>query len=187
MVSIFGKDLIDKLRGKSSDDTIENFDDDSSFSKHIWEAHKNAEERFRTETPKFAKAFFTRPEERANPHYPPVFQGPFGDPTKEGPLTRDFDERFFRERGNFERRQEEMRNNREQGGFGIDEKWEKGQNFGYPEYSNSSGNDYFSGSSERYSKRDDEPWKMILEELQRIREQNAVIIEKLSSIERRLM
>lgn len=186
MIYIFGKDLIDKLRGKSSKDETLDFDEDSSFSKHIWEAHKNAEEKFRTETPKFAKAFFTRPEERVNPHYPPVFQGPFGDPTKEGPLTKDLDERFFREHGDLERGMEGMQNSANKNGFGMEGKWGREQNFGYPEYSNSS-NDYFSSSSERYNKRDEEPWKMILEELQRIREQNAVIIEKLSSIERRLM
>ncbi len=181
MISIFGKDIIDKIRGKSSDEGISNFDEDFSFSKRIWEAHNKAEERLRSEAPKFAKAFFTRPEERANPHYPPVFQGPFGDPTKEGPLTRDFDERFLRERSdNIETSEKtSFQNEPIQNSFERNQKkWEINQSFDYSNQYNNQKNEY---------KINNDPWRIIMEELQRIREQNAVIIEKLSSIERKLM
>ncbi len=186
---------------KSIDERIEEAfasQERESFSKKVWEANLKAQQKLRSEIPAAAKALVKRPEERYNPYYPGIYEGPHGNPHEEGALTKQmeheaqprsefgrFDEDFKAERSKIVETQEH-------------EDLSKSPNVstGPAHFSELSKAPVFpieektpaalsreSSDMEGIGRND---LKEVMDELREIREQNAVILERLRALERKL-
>ncbi len=204
MVTIgIGDKFKNLLHRKSIDEKVEEAFSSTgreSFSKKVWEANMQAQQKMRTEVPATAKAFLKRPEERYNPYYPGTYEGPYGSPHEEGPMTKDFD-KVAPQRSEFGRFDEDMHAE-------LSTSFEQS-----PSEPITSGTQTEIPSPREvvsdinrpvslpahthhpqlmHSKKDTEgiitlsDIREVMDELREIREQNAVILEKLRAIERKL-
>lgn len=167
-----------------------------SFSKKVWEANIQAQQKLRSEVPEMAKAVLKRPEERYNPYFPGIYDAPHGNPHEEGPLSKDFDKPSTTQRkSEFGRFDEDAMNHSAEWdetsekqlmeaakmptlnadvnrlpSFPIDEKSTRMSMAG----------------EDRPALAERENIREIMDELREIREQNAVILERLRALERKL-
>lgn len=198
MVIGIGEKFKNLLHRKSIDERVDEAFSAStgreSFSKKVWEANLQAHQKLRAEVPSMAKSFIKRPEERYNPYYPGVYEGPHGNPHEEGPLTTDFDR--AQPRSEFGRFDEDMRIEQNQpsgemahGNMVLSHHTQNIQppRVDTPMLTPDMGHAaYPSQKPESRPHISNSDMRELMEELRGIREQNAIIIEKLKTIERKL-
>lgn len=186
------------LHRKSIDERVEEAFSSTgreSFSKRVWEANIQAQQKLRETVPAAAKTLVKRPEERYNPYYPGVYDAPYGNPHEEGPLTKNFD--VTPAKNDFGRFDEDSLNQtvtqnniaevestlpHERAQPKLPETVSTPQ-VTLPVNENIGTNDLKKKSEGLMSLSD---LREVMEELREIREQNAVILEKLRAIERKL-
>ncbi len=191
-------ELTSKFKRKSIDDKIEEVLGSAnkghvaqeSFSSTFSQLNAQAADRFRNELSGMGRALFTRAEERFDTNYPAIERAPFGDASEEGPLTRNFDEAHFRNnalRNSATTVPEPHGNEKAQppstmeGGFSHTSP--SFENNTFP--ARTSGN-YYASSKNSTQHLGSPDLNTIINELHTIREQNAVILERLKRIEEML-
>ncbi len=191
-------ELTSKFKRKSIDDKIEEVlgsankehRTQESFSSTFSQLNAQAADRFRNEVSGIGRSLFTRAEERFDVNYPAIERAPFGDASEEGPLTRNFDEAHFHNNAllNSATTVPDPRGNEKAQPPSITEVGfsHASASFENNTFSARTSGNYHASSKNSTQYLSSPDLNTIINELHAIREQNAVILERLKRIEEML-